>query len=471
MKFIAAVEINEQFVKLIAGRYQLKSFVIEDYVVESVLSFNDDQIAAAIAGIMKKNKFKSKSSVICLPRNVVTVRNLHLPSLNTREISQMVGLHIAQIVPYKKEETVFGYRILGSDEMGYTKIVLAIAQSSVLRRYGKIAMKAGLSIEKMSLSSYGAWQYVLSSCRLEMNAAELYLLLDIDSTFTDFIIFSQNNLMFTRSINVGANDILSNQGLNLTKLLGEVKQSLIIFNTEEINKKPVKVFLAGAGVKAKLIKTVEEELGIPVQLVSSPLPSGLGQNKTSPSMENISLTAVATLTPQDNDKIMNFLLPELQIDRSLKENTKDLVVLGSCCIYLFFIISSFFWGRIYNQQRYLEKLNQRSEAIDREMGGLTRQLGRIEFVKLFLARRQLPLFLIYQLQNIIPQEIFLSFMDLNENKVTLRGQATQLSDVFKFIALLEQSQYFKELKTKYTRTKKVKDKEVAEFEFSLDFGP
>ena len=84
--------------------------------------------------------------------------------------------------------------------------------------------------------------------------------------------------------------------------------------------------------------------------------------------------------------------------------------------------------------------------------------------------RRLPLLFISELQKVIPDEISVDYLSLDEaNKVTLRGQATQLSNVFKFVSTLEQSKYFKDVGTKYTRTKKVKDKEINNFEIEFQF--
>lgn len=467
MKITNVVEISDQTVKIVAVKQQANNLCVDDYCAESILSLSDERISESIAQSLKKNKFKSRSAVICLPRNIITVRNLHLPSHEDSEIAQMLDLHISRIVPYKKEETIFAYQLLGVDEMGYSKLVLAIVQINALRRCVRIAERSGLCVERISLSSYGAWQHLLSCCRPELDSADIYLFLDIDTTFSDFIVFTQENMLFSRSINIGANDIRSNQQANLLKLLGEVKQSLIIFGNEERNKRPVKVFVGGAQIADGLLKTIEDELGMPVRGVPCAISKDLERAKGKPLPTGFSFSGLVHLSAFDNAKIINFVLPELQIDKSLKEKTRELFVLGSLAVYIFCVICTIFITRISSQQNYLKKINKRALAIEKDMGELVGQLGRIEFIKEYMRFRRLPLLLVYQLQGILPGEIFINYMDFNEGKVTLRGQALQLSDVFKFVTTIEQSKSFKELQTKYTRKKKIRDVEVTEFELSF----
>jgi len=69
------------------------------------------------------------------------------------------------------------------------------------------------------------------------------------------------------------------------------------------------------------------------------------------------------------------------------------------------------------------------------------------------------------LQRVTPSGISISNIDINsKGEVILRGQAAQMSEVFKFISTLEKVEYFKEVKSRQTRKKKVKNKDTTEFE-------
>ena len=456
MKVPLGIEIGERHLKLVAIESRDKQSGGFNCVVEPAFSLNDEQIKNIVSETISKKKWKPKIVILCLPRNLVTVRTLHLPSLKTEEINQMIDLHISRIVPYRKEEIFFSHRFLESDEMGYAKVVLAIVHNEILRRQTRILDSAGLTIDRIVLSSYGAWQWTLTHCRSEIKEGNLYLLLDIDSIYTDFIIFHRGCLLFTRSIGIGREEFSQEGGI--TKFLSEVKQSLVFFQSEEVNKKPTMIFIAGTGQTQNLEQRVQEEFDLPVKNVLVPVSS----------QGDVSLTAVAELTLRKSDKDISFILPELQIKKSLKEKTKELVLVGSLVIYLIAVIVFTLWGKVQAHQVYLDQLTRQTHWVEQDVGDLVVQAKRIDQVREILDSRKLPFLMLYDLQKVVPQEISIQSVTIDElNKITLRGQGAQLSDVFKFITVLEGSRPFKEVQTKSTRTKKVQDREVTDFEISF----
>jgi Tfp pilus assembly PilM family ATPase/Tfp pilus assembly protein PilN len=471
MSVRVALEIGKQYIKMVMVKSQGGQSGLFDCIVVPIPSFSDEQIAQTIADIFRREKIRVKSVVVCLSRDSVTIRNLHLPSRDAGELNQMIDLHIARVVPYKKGEIVYTYQSLGADEMGYTRVVLAIAHIDVIGRQDKILEKAGLIIDRISLSSYGIWQWVLKTCSSEIKQNELYMLLDFDSTFTDFIVFSQQNLFLTRGIPIGAKAIEEMKQVGLTKLLGEVKQSLIVFYKEEINTKVEKIFISGFSIPEHFYKIIENELGIPVSpvpLTYSPQMLNV-RKRTIPG--DISLTGISELILEENKQVISFVLPQIQIRKSIREKVKDLIILGSFSIYLFSLICAIFLVRIYNQQSYLTKLDQSLDQISKEIGDLIAQSKKIEFTKDYLANRRLPLIIIYQLQRLIPEEVAIDFISIDEkNSISLRGQAFQLSNVFNFINAIEKSNYFKDVQTKYTRKKKLRDREITDFEVAFQLA-
>ena len=314
-------------------------------------------------------------------------------------------------------------------------------------------------------------QWILKSCAAEINQTDLYAILDVDSAFTDFVVFSKQGLLFTRSIPVGANPIAAKDDVGLMKLLGEAKQSLIIFYNEAVNKKPSKIFLTGASVIDSLTKSIENEMDIPVKLVPPPYVKDLIRVAKMNIPQDASMIAVSQLSADKGAQSMNFVLPELQIKKALNEKTRDLIVVGTGSLYLLSIICAIFLGRFYKQQAYLSKLTQRLGVIGIEAEDLIVQSRQTEVIKDCLYTRKIPLAIISQLQKAIPQEIAINMLGLDEkDAITLRGQAFQLSDVFKFVTSLEKAGVFKDIQTKYTRKRKLKDREITDFELSFQLA-
>ncbi|MFQ5680918.1 MAG: pilus assembly protein PilM [Candidatus Omnitrophota bacterium] len=448
------------FFGLFPGRYS----GLFRFVVKPIAGYGESDITAIFGEILKKKEYKGKSVVMSLARNFVTVRNLRLPSQDKQEVARMIDLHIDRIVPYKKEDVVFSYQVCGTDDAGYARVVLAIVHSEIIYRQIKILEAAGILVDKVILSSCGVWQRIVRDFANDIQRSELYLALDVDTTFTDLIIFNKSGLIFTRGIGARAVEI-NRSDIGQKKFLGDIRQSLLIFYNEEINRKPKKIFLSGAIIRG-LADVIGRELEIPVEVVSSPAQTDLIHKTTEP--DRASLTAVAQLL-SDNDKArLSFPIPEIEIRKSLRDKTKDLMVFGGICVYCLGLICLIFLGRIYNRRVYLGRLKENSAAIENELGDVIRQLKKIEFIKGYLNHRRLPLFVVYQLQRIISDDVALSFIRMDEEeRITLRGKARHLPDVFRLITRIEKLQYVDKVQTEYTRKKKFRGEEITDFELSF----
>ncbi|HNV23588.1 MAG TPA: PilN domain-containing protein, partial [Candidatus Omnitrophota bacterium] len=73
-----------------------------------------------------------------------------------------------------------------------------------------------------------------------------------------------------------------------------------------------------------------------------------------------------------------------------------------------------------------------------------------------------------RLFKIMPKETAIKSVSLDKDKkIVLRGEARELSDVFKFVGELEKASYITDVRTKSTRRRKVQDKEITDFELSF----
>ena len=468
MRSPVAVEINEEFLKLVTAKPFVKSRQASDCIVKPIAGLSDKQITEQLSGLLRELKLKPSPLVVSIPRNFVTVRNLHLPSQDKNEILQMLQLHMGRIVPYRKEEIVFGYSLLGFDEMKYAKLILAIVHNSVLKRLLNILQAADLYIDRINLSSYGVWEWVNSSQRSEIGPEDIYLILDIDTTFTDLIVASRDHLLYTRSITMDTkNGFQENQ---ITKLIGEVRQSLVVFHNEnnQITKNYSKIFLSGAYLICDLERVIKKEFDAPIKCVAPPYSLEELKSKQRVIPDNVSLSSSAELILEDTDKRISFTLPEIQIRRNLRDRTRELTVLAALIIYFFSILLALFWGKFYNQQAYLNRLIEENKLIEADMGELLSEYKTLNLVKNFLYHRKIPLAFIYELQKTIPRQIAVTYLNIDPSgMVTLRGQGVELSDVFKFISTLEASEFFQDVTTKNTRKKKLKDKEITDFEITF----
>ena len=73
-----------------------------------------------------------------------------------------------------------------------------------------------------------------------------------------------------------------------------------------------------------------------------------------------------------------------------------------------------------------------------------------------------------EVQSIIPDTVAITAVSLDEKgKVFLRGQADGLATAFQFIDSLGGIKRFRDVQTRSTRKKKVRDRDLTEFEVSF----
>jgi Tfp pilus assembly PilM family ATPase/Tfp pilus assembly protein PilN len=456
MKIPVAIEINEEFLKIVTPKPVAKQAQSCGAIAKQISQLDDKQISELLAKTLQQLKVNPSGLVLCIPRNQVTVRMLNLPSQDRNELNQMLDLRIVQIVPYKKEEIVYDYVFCGTDEIGYTKLMLVIIHRDIIKRQLKIIEMAGFFADEITLSSFAVHQRLLSCQKSDISAQDLYLVLDVDSSYTDFIVFNRENLLFTRGIAMR----VDNDGLDpgaINKLWGEVRQSLAIFHNEVANKNPLKIFLGGGNIVLELEKIIGRDFDIPAKVIAAP----------SLEYKNISFTALSELAQVVRKKRISFMPPELQVRKNLKDKMREMAITGSLVAYLLMALLLFFGGKLGIQQAYLNSLKDYNRTLETDTGKLQRDYKHIKFVKDFIGQRESLLGFFTRIQKIIPQDIAMDSISVqDDNSVTLKGHSIQTSEVFDFVKTLEDSKCFKNVVVKSTRTRKESNtnKEITDFE-------
>jgi Tfp pilus assembly PilM family ATPase len=454
------VQITEAYLKVAALRSGGSFLEADACVVEPVAGINDALVAEKLGRILKDLKLHQPLVIISLARNAVTVRNLHLPSRQAPEIAQMIDLKLARLVPYKKEDVVFDFRVVGTDDAGYSRVILAVVKTEIVRRCASIVEKAGGAVDRIVLGSYGVWQK-MRGLAAAAGPDDVFLALDIDTDFTDFMIFSPAAPVFSRTINIGARSLIENKDGVTLKFISELKQSLMMFYNEEMNKRPEKIFVSGGKVDEGLLRRIASEFSVVVESAGPGLAGTL---------EDVSSVGITRVGARDRDEL-NFVLAEIQVRKTLSRTVRELVLLGGVCVYLLSLGYVFYWGRIYHQQNYLARVKAKTASVEKTLGDLPGKLKKIEFVKGRLEERKAVLFVIVELQKVVPSKVAVQSVVMDDRgKVIVRGQAEELSDVFKFLDNLQKEPYFKDVQTKSTKKKKVMDRDLIDFELNFILG-
>jgi Tfp pilus assembly PilM family ATPase/Tfp pilus assembly protein PilN len=435
----------------------------------SIEGLSDEDIAKTIISCVKDLKIKKPSGVITLPSLLVITKNIEVPSIDPQEIKGIINLQAGRHTPYSREEIIVDYIPVGIYKQNYTKILLLIVNSSVVKRQFAILEKAGVEIEKVLLAQEGvaALSSKVFKCDTMTSAVGL---IHIDSSFTDFAIVFQNKVIFIRAIPIGRQHFIAEPEKFNTKFAEEIKKSLEAYQAENVEKNPGSLILTGA-----LEDTVDLEIVLN-DAVHLPI-------KVMPYLNGIVLLpdALATIAAAKDLSFLNVILPlwafseckvnlipeEIKLKKAFQERGQDLIRTGIFSLTLIVLIFLLLISKIYFKSAYLRNLDKKFKSLATDAQKLEKDFQRNSLIRNYLLGRGISLKALIELHEIAP--LNLEFNDIRfegEGKFIVRGTAESMSAVFAFVDAMGKSKYFKEVKTKGATKRQEGKKDVFDFEIN-----
>ncbi len=434
-----------------------------------------ENISVAIANTFKELSLDRQHVTLCIPRHLMTVRVIDLPSTDPREIEDMINLQVGKQTPYSKDEIISAHKVMYSEREGYTKVMIAIVQRTIINERIEELKSAGISVGRVMISSEGVynWFNLLYAPDIKTNPDDTIAILDVDSNYSDFITIRAGKLAFTKNIFIGANHLGESSEPWKDKLIEELERCLKRYYIEERNTKIEKIFLTGAAQNIDgLGLTLSNVLAVQVEKTDTLKKIGIKKDSKAAqagSITSVSLTPLVGAALKHTAPQLDLTPGEHKIFKLMEKKRTDLTIMGILFLSIVMMISFFLFISFYYKSSYLFKLRKQVKEISAESGDIEKMRLSIDLVKHNLDAKNSSLGILHEIYGVTPAEISLSGIDIDENKqVVLKGRGFAMSDVFKFIKRLEESKLFANVKASYTRTKKEKegdkDVEYAEFE-------
>jgi Tfp pilus assembly PilM family ATPase len=158
-KAAVVVEIGRDWLKIAETGCTGRNVTFSRLHIERI-GEDDASLPDCVKTACRELKLVGKRTLLALPRHMVNVRILKLPSTDPDEVAGMVELQMARQTPYSKNEILTDYRVLGVESEGYTRVLLAIAQHGAVRNHVSVLEEAGLDVEQVCLSSEGVHAWV-----------------------------------------------------------------------------------------------------------------------------------------------------------------------------------------------------------------------------------------------------------------------------------------------------------------------
>ncbi len=510
-KQVTAIDIGTNAVKVIeleetSSGMRMVNWGIAQYQYGAAGEVTDDVIIDRLSDVSTRTKMKPKSTVLSIPRSLVTVKKLvNLPSANTDdEIENIVNLQAEVAIPFGAGNAVYDYHNVQRSQDGASAELVATRRSDV-ERYMDILKAVGIRPSAIVPSAYASSALALSFL-VNDDADSTTMVLDIGAGTTDLSILHRGRIAFSRSFSIGGNhltqayareDNLSFEDAEEHKIASatlrddsppallvewasglteELRRSIQAFNRERIGEEQIDDIrlCGGAAMLPGLDKFITDSLQIPTTLWN-PL-SVLEPNVGAEPPNNLSYGFAVPLGLCVNyftDKVAVNLLPREELERKAKKRQK-MFALSYAAAALIFLIGVAWGGRAWVSSRNTRLYNlttqlEETETVAKHSNALlTDDLIMAEM----LLSRVSPLDVLLELTQKNPDRKKVAFTDftLDRGRIKLNAEASSDADASNVVSFLYKSKLFTNVKAGQFNTIERNKKPVVQFQITCQLA-
>jgi Tfp pilus assembly PilM family ATPase len=470
-KIITIIEIGKKWLKILQAEHLKTENRISYIEALDISSTSDEDLIHRVIDISKKIRIDSANLLVSIPHIMTSTKNLDLPSTNPSEIEDMVDLQISKQTPYSSDEIIKDYHVLDSHMEGYSRVLLVIVHREVVERCFKILQGAGLNVERVGLSSEGLLGWGRSVCTEAMSINKSGVLIDIDYDAIDFEVVSDGNTLFSRSLSLGLSETSLTDQAWQEKFVEEVTRSIYAYQNEVTDKEVERVVISAApSVKQKLDKALlKERIGLPVEVIDQlekvPKTDNALSSYKGLIESNLSFAGLIGNALIFGKQAIDLVPQDVKMERSFKERGKDIYRIGIISVFILILVSSLFFGRLYNKERYLAQLENRLSDIHDKAAMLQDMVQETALIKDRMSTKGFALEFLYEIHRAVLPEMHLSAVIFDgKDNLILRGDSDVMTEIFNFVNNLEESEYFNNVQARNTTQRKEKDRELVSFE-------
>jgi Tfp pilus assembly PilM family ATPase/Tfp pilus assembly protein PilN len=473
---LTAIEITDAHIKLLQAKVVRGGSVISLVSVRPVAGLpaaqaaqagsTDEEVVRTLKEMTASRAIPTENLIGIIPRRLVILKQMRLPSQNEREIRKMVGLQLVGQIPYSVEDVVYDYEILEKEPSGYGRVLAIALHKEVSRRYLKFFKEAGLNPEKFIPSSFGLLGWlVYQEQRRKISAKEPVLLIDVDAVHSDVCFCHDRKLFFSRNIRYGARDLGADQ---IKGMMDQIALSVRNYRQEQMGPEVARVVLISASPGAALLREkLEAEMKMPVDIFS-PMENILCQKGADLSAlsdaSGTSFGVVSGALLSDTKKMVNLIPQEVHTVKQTRLKTIEKIKFAVLLGLIFLSGASVFGAQLYQKTAYVRGIEERIAQIAPRIKEAQRTLQFIQTFHQEFQGRILMADLIHELNNLISEDISLRSLHLDEGgRLSLQGYATGGASVSYFQASLVKSSFFKEVNLEYATKRKIFNMELTDF--------
>jgi len=365
-------------------------------------------------------------NVLVIPRYLVTLRFIELPSIDEPEISQMAEFQALKELPYPKEEIIYSYRNLGPYKKGFSSIMLVIAKKQIIEQ---MMAEAKDKPDTVRFETELLYLYLLNLGIAKHD--KITMAIEIHKDYSEVIVLDNKRPIFSR-------------GFRNEEFFEELERSMLAYkrekNIREIDEAAI-VYHSSLSVE-NIKPNIKEYFKIPVNYYE--YKEGLSGLKL----------------PLEID-----LLPRDVIDRKLyKQNYQEALLTYILLLAAVVMLASFFFFKLHEKNRIISMFSEKAYGIQAEVDALNNFIKKTDAIKSQNEAGELIINILKESYKLVPGDIALSGLDYDgKDAIYYKGMTGDMSSVFNFIKILEKSKYFEKVEVKYATKKVAGNLEIADF--------
>jgi type IV pilus assembly protein PilM len=305
-KTLAGLDIGSSSIKIVLLKETGKGYRLlnmgsrplpQEVIVDGAI-MDTGVISDTIRDMIREMKLKVKDVAVSVSGHSVIIKKIKVQEMTEEELERNIQFEAEQYVPFDASEVNMDFVIMGTVE-GKMEVLLVVVKKDVINDITTVVSEAGLNpvvvdVDAFALQNMYETNYV-------MNPEDVVALVNVGASTTNINIIRDGVSIFTRDVSVGGNqytesiqkqlqvsfdeaellkkgesvgekgpdDVQPIMGVISDNLGQEIQRSLDFFNSSNPDIQISRVSLCGGGSKvASVIKSVEQRLGIQVELVN-----------------------------------------------------------------------------------------------------------------------------------------------------------------------------------------------------------
>lgn len=459
-------------IKIVIARNESGKTVFRDVYSKTLAQNTDAEAMKEVLEYFKQNRVQPSRVICSIPSKLFISKNVEIPSTEKDEIAKIIDLQAGRFTPYSRDEIVIDFLCMETPAQHYTSVLLVIVNRSLVDRYCRIFEDMGIQIKIAIASEALALTYE------EMLGAgpEDYALggICVGDDTTDLTIMDHRQMVFVRSLPVGADHFQAGRELAAAELINELNKSLTAYHDQGIGKQVKSLILSGKVADSEwlcseitancpVLQRFQTQVQGKDSLTLFDL-SEVAKKKIEESKTNSFFELMATL--EKSEKTQVDLIPkEVKIRRRFREESKEITSLGITIMTIFAVLSLFLYAKIYFKNQRMEKIQIAGQASFDEARLLERVSTKNRVVRKIIKNRGKGLSAFDEVTGLLGESTYLAHYGYDlEGKLRLGGTAESMSQVFALVNRLEASGRYYSVKATETKSRREGTRDVADFE-------